>query len=80
MNTYYKLSTEELTNLLLAAVKLECLERDGVDNWEWYMEGKYSYLADELGISLHDVENNDLDFEDLVNKLIESYPKIVEYN
>lgn len=79
MNTYYKLSEEELTNLLLAAVKLECLEQDGVDNWEWYMENKYSYLADELGISLHDVEDNDLDFKDLVIKLIKSYPKSVEY-
>lgn len=79
MNTYYKLSEEELINLLRAAVKLECLELDGVDNWEWYMEGKSSYLADELGISQQKVEDNNIDFDDLVSELINSYPKSVEY-
>jgi hypothetical protein len=37
---YYKVSEEELLQLLEDSLKLMVLERDGVDNWEWYMEGR----------------------------------------
>ena len=42
----YLIDEDTLKELLYASHKLEILERDGVDNWNWYMEGRTQYLAD----------------------------------
>ena len=62
-----------LTELLEAEAKLQCLEQDGVDNWEWYMEGRKRFIAEALFISETEVEDRDLDFEDLVKIDIQGY-------
>ena len=36
MNNYYKISKNELLELLYCRIKLDALEASGVDNWEWY--------------------------------------------
>jgi hypothetical protein len=42
----YLIDEDTLKELLYASHKLEILERDGVDNWSWYMEGRTQYLAE----------------------------------
>jgi hypothetical protein len=42
----YLIDEDALKGLLRASHKLEILERDGVDNWNWYMEGRTQYLAE----------------------------------
>lgn len=42
----YLIDEDTLKELLYASHKLEILERDGVDNWCWYMEGRTEYLAE----------------------------------
>lgn len=50
--TYYKISEEELLELLEDSLKLCVLEIDGVDNWEWYMEGKQDFMIKQFGENL----------------------------
>ena len=42
----YLIDEDALRELLAAAHTLNILERDGVDNWQWYMEGRNEYLAE----------------------------------
>lgn len=42
----YLIDEDTLKELLYASHKLEILDRDGVDNWSWYMEGRTQYLAE----------------------------------
>ena len=42
----YLIDEDTLKELLCASHKLAILERDGVDNWNWYMEGRTQYLAE----------------------------------
>ena len=46
MSKQYLIDEDTLKELLYASHKLEILERDGVDNWSWYMEGRTQYLAE----------------------------------
>lgn len=73
---YFKVSEAELRDYLLAVNKLACLERDGVDNWTWYMEGRASFIAECLGKTVEEVRENDLDFEDVVDLDIQSFQEI----
>lgn len=73
---YFKVSEAELRDYLLAVVKLDCLERDGVDNWTWYMEGRERFIAECLGKTVEEVKENDLDFEDVVDLDIQSFQEI----
>ena len=41
---YYKISENQLLDLLEDSLRLSCLEQDGVDNREWYMEGLDDFL------------------------------------
>ena len=63
MSKNYIVSEERLLSLLWAEAKLECLERDGVDNWHFYMEGRNEYIAEALNIFVEEAE--DMDFEDV---------------
>ena len=45
----YLIDEDTLRELLHDSHKLAILERDGVDNWNWYMEGREEYLTDCLG-------------------------------
>ena len=42
----YLIDEDTLKELLHDSHTLAILERDGVDNWEWYMEGRIRYLAE----------------------------------
>ena len=44
MDNFYIISEDELLDLLEAYYYADCLDIDGVDNWDWYMVGKESYL------------------------------------
>ena len=44
---YFKISEHQLLDLLTANWRLDCLKRDGVDNWQWYMEC-YQEMIDEF--------------------------------
>ena len=46
MSKQYLIDEETLRKLLHAEHTLAILERDGVDNWQWYMEGREEYLVD----------------------------------
>lgn len=42
----YLIDEDTLKELLRDSHKLAILERDGVDNWTWYMTGLEEYLAE----------------------------------
>lgn len=46
MSKYYKVSEEQLLNLLEASAKLAALESGGVDNWHWYGDCMREYLQE----------------------------------
>ena len=45
---YFKVDEDTLQNLLYRAWRLDCLESDGVDNWEWYMAGAQEMINEFL--------------------------------
>lgn len=70
----YIVSKERLLELLKAEDKLNVLERDGVDNWTWYMEGRRQYLkegAEIYGVNID--ENEDFDFDDLAELALQNF-------
>ena len=84
MSKQYLIDEGTLRELLHAAHKLAILERDGVDNWNWYMEGREEYLTDCLrelpwneGKTYADlqeiVEEEDYDIDNLVDDEIEAF-------
>lgn len=61
--TYYKISEEELLELIKDRLKLYILEIDGVDNWEWYMEGKQDFMIEQFGENLSFEEAAQIDLK-----------------
>lgn len=73
----YIISKERLLELLKAEDELNVLERDGVDNWTWYMEGRRQYLkegAEIYGVNID--ENEDFNFEDLAELALQDFEEI----
>lgn len=75
MSDIYLITKERLLELLEAKLKLNCLERDGVDNWTWYMEGKYHFLAEVLNLPTEQIYELDYDFGDVAYCDLESFQK-----
>ncbi len=74
---YYKISESELRDLLYDAAKVAVLERDGVDNWQFYYESYAETVADFMEVSVEEAEENDLSLADVVDKWIkEDYEEI----
>lgn len=80
----YLIDEDTLRELLRAGHTLAILERDGVNKWEWYMEGREEYLADCLrelpwneGKAYTDlqeiVEEEGYDIDNLVDDEIEAF-------
>ena len=80
----YLIDEDTLRELLHDSHKLAILERDGVDNWSWYMEGRTQYLAEcatmlpwNEGSSVEDlmeqIEFEDYDINDLVDAQINAF-------
>lgn len=69
---YYLINEKRLKELLVAEMKLIELERDGVDNWEWYGEGRENYLK-ELATGYELEYNEELEYEDIAKKDLENF-------
>jgi hypothetical protein len=85
----YLIDEDTLKDLLTVAHYYAILERDGVDNWEWYMEGRRDYLLEGIrempwhqGKSWEDleqyIEEEGYMVSDLVNDEIEAFWEAVE--
>ena len=44
MTKYYKISEEELRDLLDAYYRLTALEHGGVDSWDWYSDSMEDFI------------------------------------
>ena len=84
MSKQYLIDEDTLRELLHAAHTLAILERDGVDNWWGWMEGRTDYLAQCIGelpwnegktwADLQEiVEEEDYDIDRLVDEEIEAF-------
>ena len=73
---YYKISETQLRDLLESSLRLSQLYADGVDNWEWYGEGREEFIANCLDCSIEEVREKDYYWEDVVNKEIENFEVI----
>ena len=60
---YYRISEEELLELLADSLKLSVLDCDGVDNWGWYMAGKKDFMIRNFGKDLDFDEAAEIDLE-----------------
>lgn len=65
---YYRISESELLELLESALKLEMLERDGVDNWTWYGESYNEVVANYLKCDIGKAK--EYNFSDVAYKLV----------
>ena len=77
--TMYKIPEWRLLQLLESEDRLDCLEQDGVDNWDWYMEGKGQYLLE--GADAYDAlatleEDECFDFGDLAMLRLNDFERI----
>ena len=81
---YHIISEDELLSLLWDSHKLAVLENDGVDNWQWYMEGRTEYIAQCLKKTkqykdkpiqeiMDIVYEEDIDFQTLAEIDVEKY-------
>lgn len=67
----YLIEEKDLIELLSNSLKLEALERDGVDNWSWYGEGFREFLkeiAEENSVTID--EDSDFSFQDAAQLII----------
>lgn len=76
--TYYKISADQLRDLLIDSATLKMLESGGVDNWSYYGENWTEYVAMMLGVTEEEVENDDLDFSDIAYRQMQDYEIIKE--
>ena len=77
MSDIYLITKERLLELLEAELKLICLERDGVDNWTWYMAGSAEYLSEILNLPIDQIREYDYDFVDAANCDLKSFQKFI---
>lgn len=70
---YYKISESDLNGLLVDSLELCMLNRDGVNNWEWYGES-YRKLIKEY---IPDADE-DTNFSDVATLLLKEYEVVSE--
>lgn len=73
---YYKISESDLRELIKSDLKLWVLERDGVDNWTWYMYGLTDFLAESLNKTEDEVLEHGYEIDDLVEETLQNYEVI----
>lgn len=73
---YYKISESDLRELIKSDLKLCVLERDGVDNWTWYMYGLTDFLAENLNKTKDEVLRSDYEIDDLAEEMLQDYEVI----
>ena len=76
---YYKISEEDLLELLTNDLTLGHLEAGGVDNWSWYGMGRREYLKEIANTFLPKEElPEDLDEQDVAKLILQNFEKIKE--
>lgn len=77
MGKYYKVSEEELIDLLAAMSRMAALDYGGIDNWSWCGDSETEYLCEvmeELGLNREDHE--DFSFRDLAKIYLKDYQEV----
>ena len=64
----YLIDEDTLRSLLADSHTLGILERDGVDNWTWYMDGRNEYLAECAAMLPWNEGKSDRDLLDFVRE------------
>ena len=77
MENIYLITEKRLLKLLTSELTLSCLRRDGVDNWEWYMEGKAKFLSEILDIPEEEIWDLDYDFSDAAYQALKNFQKLI---
>lgn len=75
MEKYYKISEKELIELLATSIKMDALDRDGVDNWMLYGEG-FNDMIKEYFPEATEEEMENLYFSDCAKTLLNNYPEV----
>lgn len=75
MEKYYKISERELIELLATSIKMDALDRDGVDNWMLYGEG-FNDMIKEYFPEATEEEMENLYFSDCAKTLLNNYPEV----
>ena len=70
---YYKISESDLNGLLVDSLELSMLNRDGVDNWEWYGASCRELIKEYIPDA-----NEDTDLSDVATLLLKDYEVISE--
>ena len=70
---YYKISESDLRELIKSDLKLCVLERDGIDNWTWYMACLTDFLAENLNKTKDEVLKHGYEIDDLVEEMLQDY-------
>ena len=74
----YIIDEERLKELLYDHYVLDCLYRNGVDNWIGYMDNRERYINSALGRKNPEDWDEDADFEDIVEIDLTEYEEIKE--
>lgn len=72
---YYKISEDELIELLATYIKMIALLKDGVDNWAWYGAG-FNDMIKEYFPEATEEEIKDLNFSDCAETLLTDYEEV----
>lgn len=75
MEKYYKISESELIELIATSIKMDALNRDGVDNWTWYGEG-FQDMIKEYFPNATEEEMEDLCFYDCAKTLLSNFIEV----
>ena len=73
MKKYRLVPETELRHYIEAWLKLQALENGGVDNWEWYGASLGDFLESWAKETGRDPEDEDLDFNEIINEDIKEY-------
>lgn len=73
---HYVIDEETLLELLQDSARLACLEWDGVDNWEWYLESRAEFVAEMLGVGPDEVQKQHLGFDDVAKSQLKFYQEL----
>lgn len=74
----YIVPEDVLLDLLKNRDKLQCLEADGVDNWNWYMTSAHQFLKEgaEIYNVILDEDSEDFWFEDLAELELQDFQEV----
>ena len=74
----YKVSKEQLLELLECQARWYALEGGGVDNWTWYGESLSEYIKDYVEENNIDISPNELTIADIAEYSLEYFEPVEE--